>query len=77
MITTKGVELPEGNIANAQDSYKYFWDPTGTILGCKRVNHSQIPTEGSASPEQSAEWEEQDLSHQQLCPTSFTQIPAP
>lgn len=46
MITTKGVELPESNIANVQDSYKYFWDPTGTILGCERVNHRKNTDRG-------------------------------
>lgn len=27
MMSFEGVELPEGNIRDVQDSYKYFWIP--------------------------------------------------
>ena len=27
MITIQGVELPDGNLANVEDSFKYLWIP--------------------------------------------------
>ena len=56
IITIEGVELPEGNIADLQDSYLGFPHETG--------NHEEA-TRGKKS----AEWSKEDVSHQPLCPT--------
>ena len=36
MTTTEGVELPEGNITDVQDSYKYLMIPNGDHEGAAR-----------------------------------------
>ena len=63
--------LSEGDsihvLSTARNYYKkvYEWM---LHTSCKNVRHSQIPTQSMASWEKSAEWSEQDASHQHLCP---------
>ena len=74
MITT---EL-EGNIADVQDSYKYFGVSRANAnhegQGHKEVSHNQVPPKSKAGPEGSAKQEEQSPSRQHVCPASY-QIP--
>ena len=71
MIITEGVVLPESNKADFQNSY--------ISLGISQTdgNHAsaawrsvtcQIPTQGEAGHEDSAEWEKQDPGYQYPCP---------
>ena len=47
MIRTEGVELPEDNIVDVQDRYRYLGIPQENIP----TSYSQIPTDGEAGPE--------------------------
>lgn len=54
VFRTEGTAQQEGNIAAIEDSYKYLVIP--------KVNgkHEEVDTKLATSPEESAEWEEQN-----------------
>lgn len=55
----QGAALPEGSMAEVQDSYKHLGIPqtNENHEGCKEVSHSSV--QSKAGPEKTIEWEEQ------------------
>lgn len=70
----EGVELPEGNITDVQDSYNYLGIPHANNNNDEAARSQPQPSTSKTGPEEPAEGPEQSLSHPHVCIIRYQQV---